>query len=176
MLALYRAGRQADALSAYQRARDVLDAELGLAPSAELRGLQQAILQQRPDLRAPVRVPAPRLLPRPAGRPLPLRLTTFLGRDDDLLRIERLLRGHRLVTVIGPGGVGKTSLALEVARTVADGFPDGIAVVRLAGVADPPQVPDAVLTALDVRDAPTTTAEDQLLGHLRDRVVLLVLD
>ena len=79
MLALYRAGRQADALAAYQRARALLDTELGLAPSAELRGLQQAILQQRPGLRAPERVASgpsptatdsssassPHVLPRP---------------------------------------------------------------------------------------------------------------
>ncbi|TQN41958.1 putative ATPase [Blastococcus colisei] len=178
MLALYRAGRQAEALAAYQRARDALAADLGLEPGAELRSLQQAILQQRPDLGAPERVPAPRQAPPPpsAVRRLPLRLTSFLGRNEDLQRVAGLLHRHRLITVIGPGGVGKTSLALEVARTVAGGFPDGIGVARLAGVVDPVQVPDAVLTALDVREAPTTTAEEQLIGHLRDRAVLVVLD
>ncbi|MEX5717819.1 hypothetical protein [Geodermatophilus maliterrae] len=63
-----------------------------------------------------------------------------------------------------------------VARAVADGFPDGVGFVRLAGVTDPAQVPQAVLTALQVRDVATTTAEEQLLGHLRDRAALLVLD
>jgi predicted ATPase/DNA-binding SARP family transcriptional activator len=179
MLALYRSGRQADALSAYQRARGVLDAQLGLAPSAGLRTLQQAILQQRPELQAPEQVRPPR--PVPAGPPtatprLPLRLTSFLGREEDLRRVRQLLNGHRLVTVLGPGGVGKTSLALEVARAATDDFRDGVGIIRLAGVVHPDEVPQAVLAGLDVRDAPTTTAEDQLLGHLRDRAVLLVLD
>src|SRR4051794_18412596 len=189
MLALYRAGRQADALAAYQRARTVLDAELGLAPSAELRELQEAILQQRPDLAAPARVataPSPEAaLPagtatKPARPRLPARLTSFLGRGADLQRVGDLLRTARLVTVTGPGGVGKTSLALEATRAAAerdgDGDGDDVGFVRLAGVTDPAQVPAAALAALGIRDVATATADDQLLGHLRDRAVLLVLD
>ncbi|SDM08453.1 Predicted ATPase [Geodermatophilus siccatus] len=177
MLALYRAGRQADALTAYRRARTVLDAELGLEPSAELRELQEAILQQRPDLAAPaVTSPAPgTTAPQRAPLRLPARLTSFLGRETDLRRVVDLLLTARLVTVTGPGGVGKTSLALEAARAAADRL-GGVAFVRLAGVTDPEQVPSAVLAALELRDAATATAEDQLLGHLRDRAVLLVLD
>jgi predicted ATPase/DNA-binding SARP family transcriptional activator len=183
MLALYRAGRQADALAAYQRARAVLDADLGLSPGAELRDLQEAILRQDPGLRPPARPPAPPVgspLSAPSatepGRRLPPRLTSFLGRDADLQRLGELLGTARLVTVTGPGGVGKTSLALEAARAAADRFPDGVAFVRLAGVTDPVQVPQAVLAALEIRDVATATAEDQLLGHLRNRAVLLVLD
>ncbi|MEX5720773.1 ATP-binding protein [Geodermatophilus maliterrae] len=180
MLALYRAGRQADALAAYQRARAVLDAELGLAPGADLRGLQEAILQQRPDLEGPdraVAVPSTPPAPPPtAARPLPPRLTSFLGRERDLHRVAALLRSHRLVTVTGPGGVGKTSLALEAARAAAGGFGDGVGFVRLSGVTDAAQVAPAVLAALEVRDVPTATAEDRVLGHLGGRAVLLVLD
>ncbi|SNR90716.1 BTAD domain-containing putative transcriptional regulator [Blastococcus mobilis] len=176
MLALYRAGRQADALAAYQRARAVLDAELGLAPGAELRGLQEAILQQRADLRAPARVTTAPAPPPRGARTLPPRLTSFLGREDDLQRVGALLQVHRLVTVTGPGGVGKTSLAVEAARGAGAGVPDGIGFARLAGVTDPGQVPHAVLAAFDVRDVPTATAEDQLLGHLRERAALVVLD
>jgi predicted ATPase/DNA-binding SARP family transcriptional activator/tetratricopeptide (TPR) repeat protein len=189
MLALYRAGRQADALAAYQRARAVLDAELGLEPSGELRDLQDAILQQRSDLQAPPRPTAASIpeaavpveaAPPPAAPRLPARLTSFLGREADLRRVGELLRSARLVTVTGPGGVGKTSLALEAARAAAAGEPDlapaDVAFVRLAGVTDPAQVPAAVLAALQIRDVATATAEDQLLGHLRKRNVLLVLD
>ena len=175
MLALYRAGRQAEALAAYQRARAVLDAELGLEPSEELRALERAILQQRPDLRAPARAAPVR--PRPSrARRFPPRLTSFLGRDEDEARVGALLRAHRLVTVTGPGGVGKTSLAVEVARAAEDDFADGVGFVRLAGVAEEAEVPMAALSALDVRDVPTATAEEQVLGHLRDREVLLLLD
>jgi predicted ATPase/DNA-binding SARP family transcriptional activator len=180
MLALYRAGRQGDALTVYQRARNVLDAELGLAPGAELRELQEAILQQRADLQAPIRAVstvAPTVVAQPttASR-LPPRLTSFLGREEDLRRISELLRGHRLVTVTGPGGVGKTSLAVEAARAGSNSFRDGVGLVRLAGVTDTSQIAQAALAALDVRDVPTATADDQLLGHLRDRTVLLLLD
>jgi predicted ATPase/DNA-binding SARP family transcriptional activator len=179
MLALYRAGRQADALAAYQRARTVLDAELGLEPSAELRSLQEAILQQRPDLAGPARAataPAPDASATPVRPRLPARLTSFLGRGADLQRVGELLRTARLLTVTGPGGVGKTSLALEAARAATDHFGDGVGFVRLAGVTDPNQVSSAVLAALGIRDVATATAEDQLLGTLRDRAVLLLLD
>jgi predicted ATPase/DNA-binding SARP family transcriptional activator len=180
MLALYRTGRQADALAAYQRARTLLDAELGLAPGAELRGLQEAILQQRPDLAAPDQGASTRASKAPAPTPvrhrLPARLTSFLGRESDLRRVGELLHTARLVTVTGPGGVGKTSLALEAARAAAERFGDGLAFVRLAGVTDPGQMSSAVLAALEIRDVATATADDQLLGHLRDRSVLLVLD
>jgi DNA-binding SARP family transcriptional activator len=98
MLALYRAGRQADALTAYQRARAVLDAELGLTPGAELRDLQEAILQQRADLTPPARVattPAAPSTPRAVPRALPPRLTSFLGREAELRRVAALLQAHR---------------------------------------------------------------------------------
>ena len=97
VLALYRAHRQADALAAYRRARDLLSAELGLEPGEELRRLEEAVLRQE--------VPA---APPPARHNLPAPLTSFVGREQDLARLERLLGEARLVTLTGTGGTGKT--------------------------------------------------------------------
>src|SRR6185436_16495230 len=106
---------------------------------------QEAILQQRADLAAPalaVSTPAREAAAPERIRPrLPTRLTSFLGRDADLHRVIELLQTARLVTVTGPGGVGKTSLALEATRAAAERFGDGVGFVRLAGVSDPDQVP-----------------------------------
>ncbi|HEU4425380.1 MAG TPA: BTAD domain-containing putative transcriptional regulator, partial [Pilimelia sp.] len=170
MLALYRSGRQANALAAYQRTRTVLDTELGLDPSVELRQLEQAILRQDPKLAAPAQEPTA------VSPPLPGRLTSFIGRSRELDQVAELIAEHRLVTLTGPGGVGKTSVAFEVARA-ADGYPDGVWLVRLASVPDGDRLAGAVADALGVRhDGSVLPADDQLLRHLRDGVALLVLD
>jgi predicted ATPase/DNA-binding SARP family transcriptional activator len=107
ILALYRSGRQADALEAYRAARETLDNELGLKPTADLHELECKILQHDPSLEL-VEAAAPTVLPRPPTR--------IIGRADDLAAIHALLREEaQVVTLVGPGGVGKTRLALEVA-------------------------------------------------------------
>jgi len=128
MLALYRGGRQADALAAYRRARTVLDAELGLEPGPELRRLEEAILQHDPSLGPPpdrivepppepecVRLPLPRPLRSPTGVP-------FVGRALELSRLRELWLqtegGSRAVFVAGEAGIGKTRLAAELAQSV----------------------------------------------------------
>jgi len=111
MLALYRAGRQADALTAYSQCRTVLDTELGIEPSNRLRDLQVAVLEQRPELQWQ---PATRRLTR---RWLPLRNPRFFGRADLVSGIVRQLEDNMLVAVCGLGGTGKTVLALEIAHT-----------------------------------------------------------
>src|SRR5947209_8572472 len=110
-LARYRAERQADALAAYRRARDMLADELGLEPGEELRRLEQAVLRQE--------VPA---APPPARHNLPAPLTSFLGREQDLAKLDRLLGPARLVTLTGTGGTGKTRLAVEAGARVAGWF------------------------------------------------------
>jgi predicted ATPase/DNA-binding SARP family transcriptional activator/tetratricopeptide (TPR) repeat protein len=169
MLALYRSGRQADALTAYQRLRRTLDDELGLEPSAELRSLEQAILRQDAKLNPPARV-------RPtAQHNLPARLTSFVGRDRDLDEVRDLLRTNRLVTLTGPGGAGKTSLAIEAAARVTDRYGDGVWLIRLAGVTDPAHVAQAFADTVGVPDG-SGTVEDRLARFLCERACLLLVD
>jgi predicted ATPase/class 3 adenylate cyclase len=109
---------------------------------------------------------------------LPTAPTPILGRDDDAARVAQLLAGHRLVTLTGPGGVGKTRLALHLAELLRDDFPDGVAFVPLAEVRDPELVPDEIARALALPTASYSGAAGiaRLADHLRDRRALLILD
>ncbi|NRQ30273.1 AAA family ATPase [Nonomuraea sp. NN258] len=139
--ALYAAGQQAEALAAYERTRARLADELGIDPSPELAELRLAILRQRPELTAGRRTNRTNLRAQ---------LTSFVGREDDLARLAAAVGESRLVTVIGPGGAGKTRLAAEAAaQQQADG---GVWLVELGGVTDPFDVASAVLRAIGTRE------------------------
>lgn len=166
MLALYRAGRQADALAAYRQAREILNRELGLEPTEELRRLEQAILLHE----------VPERQPPEERRSLPASVTSFVGRATELAELESLLAEKRLVTLTGVGGVGKTRLALEAAARAAREMPDGVVFVDLAGLADPTLVPRHVARALDLREEPDRQSVEQLAAALREPDLLLVLD
>ena len=131
MLALYRSGRQADALEAYRHAREVLVEQLGIEPGADLHDLHEAILAHDPAIDAP---PAPQSLPGVRALPAPPNRT--IGRAHELEAIgERLQSGSlRLLTLTGPGGVGKTRLAIEAARSAEGNFADGARFVPLAAL------------------------------------------
>jgi predicted ATPase/DNA-binding SARP family transcriptional activator len=155
--ALHLSGRQGEAFAGYHALRERLAEELGADPGPELAELHRAMLAQGP---------AP---PRPAPR-LPAALDELIGREDAVDQGRALLAGHRLVTLTGPGGVGKTRLAVEIAsRSLAD-HPDGVWMVELTA---PDDVAEQVASVLGLREEPGGTP---LADALRGRRALLVLD
>jgi predicted ATPase/DNA-binding SARP family transcriptional activator len=174
MRALYRSGRQTDALAAFREGRRRLNDELGLEPSPELRRLEQAVLRQDPSLETPAEPEAPRER-RPA---VPLPATPLVARAADVDAVAYLLvdERQRLVTLSGPGGVGKTRLALELAHGLADRFDDGGAFVSLAEVAEADDVPARIAAALGVQPAAGEAIADALARFCGGPSMLLVLD
>ncbi|MFC9943463.1 BTAD domain-containing putative transcriptional regulator [Streptomyces pratensis] len=146
--ALRDAGRTAQALAAYEEVRTLLADRLGTDPGPALRTLYEGLLHQDP----PAPVPASAPLPAPAGN-LRARLTSFVGREADIADLREDLTRTRLVTLLGPGGAGKTRLSQEAAESVDPAaWPDGVWLAELAPVDDPEAVPEAVLTALGGRE------------------------
>ncbi|GAA1593015.1 BTAD domain-containing putative transcriptional regulator [Actinomadura kijaniata] len=193
MRALYLAGRQGEALESYTALRERLADELGVDPGPKLTALHQAILRQDATLlprSAPAHdhttpagptAPTASVASARAGLqapPLPAPLTPLIGRDHALAEVERLLDGARLVTLTGPGGVGKTRLAVEAAHRLSPGSPDGVWLVELAGLGAGDAVAQAVAAVPGVRDDAPDAAPlaDRLAAALRDRRPLLVLD
>jgi predicted ATPase/DNA-binding SARP family transcriptional activator len=171
MIALYRSGRQAEALAAYKDARETL-ADLGLDPSRELQELERAILNQDPSL---TRISD---TARPTGPRPPSFSTPLVGRQAELaaMRLALLDPGVRLLTLTGPGGAGKTRLALELLHGVGAEYADGAVFVPLAPVTDPDLIIPAIAQAAGVMEVSGETLETTLEAHLRHRHVLLVLD
>ncbi len=168
MVALHHDGRQTEALRAYQRAAAVLAEEAGLEPGRELRRIERAILVQDPSLDARRSWSSAAALPAP--------LTQLVGRDHERAEIRELLRTSRLVTVLGPGGVGKTAVALDVAAGMAPALSDGAVVVDLAGTADALEVAEVVSTTLGVSEAAGDDALRRTAIALQGRDLLVLLD
>jgi predicted ATPase/DNA-binding SARP family transcriptional activator len=168
MLALYRSGRQAEALTAYRSARETLDRELGLDPGPALRELERAILRQDASLELESRASRPEL-PRPG--------TVLVGRESEVAEACALLRTEtRLLTLTGPGGAGKTRLAIETGGELGRELAGGAVFVDLSATTNPELVAATVAAALEIPGQPGTPVEETLIAVLREREPLLVLD
>ncbi|MEU3463402.1 BTAD domain-containing putative transcriptional regulator [Streptomyces sp. NPDC006733] len=196
MRALYGSGRQSEALEAYEAARGELAETLGADPGPELAAVHLAVLRGDPELTPAAHAHVPRGTsptspttsmaassppPAPPGPrfALPAQLTSFVGRDEELERIGARLADGRLVTLIGPGGAGKTRIAVEAAGR----YGGEACFVELAGLTDAAEVPHAIQGALGLREAgvmpgagPAPDPVARLTAALADRPLLLVLD
>ena len=177
MLAQYRCGRQADALDTFRVMRERLVEELGADPSSALRQVHQQILDGDPGYTAavaetPVRAPV-------ATRPhagVPRRPTSFVGREDDVARVDVALGEGPLITLTGVGGVGKTRLALEAAGGVQGRFGDGAWLCELAPLEEGSAVSHAVAAALRLQQQQGLDIDATVIEYLRPRELLLVVD
>ncbi|WP_395296422.1 BTAD domain-containing putative transcriptional regulator [Kitasatospora hibisci] len=215
--ALHESGRTAEALRHYERTRRTLAEELGVDPGRQLRTLHAELLApaDHPPADRPAPAAAAPTVPGPAAEPsatstqtatpaaatpppprsagnLRTRLTSFVGREDDLAALRGALTGSRLVTLTGPGGSGKTRLSVEAGRAeqAAGRWPDGVWLAELAPLESPAAVPAAVVSALGLRETVLhtggvvaevieTRSEDplrRLVEHCGHRRMLLVLD
>jgi predicted ATPase/DNA-binding SARP family transcriptional activator len=168
MVALHRAGQSTKALELARRTRARLAEELGIDPGAELQRLEVAVLRNDPALD-----PLPRREPEEA---LPAHRTRLIGRDRDVADVVARVSSTRLVTLTGPGGVGKTRLALAAARELATSFADGVTVVPLAPVRDPNLVLPTIATSLAIKDLAGDSLRTTVQRYLSDRNPLLLLD
>ncbi len=169
MRALVADGRPAEALAAFERLRQTLADELGTDPSAALQELHLAVLRGEV---APAK-------PAPVGRDtLPAALTSFVGREDQQKRIAELLTSSRLITLVGPGGAGKTRLAIESGRTLRETGParDGIWLAELAPVVNPDDVAQAIYDGIGVREAALLERAGQSARDVIDRLVEVLSD
>jgi predicted ATPase/DNA-binding SARP family transcriptional activator len=164
MTALASAGRQAEAIRGYEQLRDRLSEELGIDPSPEVAAAYTAML--RGERAGNVRAA----------------LTSFVGRDAELARLLAMVRAHRLVTLVGPGGAGKTRLATEAARRLGAEFAGGVWIIELAPVREPDGVAGALAEALQLREvrfldlSSAGNPFDRVLDALGSKDLLLVLD
>ena len=175
-----RAGLSPHAISALERGtrtRPYPHTLRSLATALALDDDRRAVLLAAVPSRSP-RTPSPTAAPdTTAGRrELPVPATPLIGRDDDVGRVADLLRTSRLVTLSGPGGVGKTRLSLAVASAVRDRYADGVRLVELAPLLEPAQLLPAVADAVDATRDPARSVTDDIVDRLRGQHLLLVLD
>lgn len=174
MLALYRTGRQAEALRRASEFRSMLAQEVGLDPSPVVRELEAQILADDPALILEGR-PSAELRARVAA-PALLGVTSFIGRDPDVALLIEAIREQPLITITGPGGVGKTRLAMRVAGQIIDEFADGVTVVDFGALRNPAGTAQVIAQALDVQQRQHRTIEATIEEFLAPTESLLLLD
>jgi predicted ATPase len=170
MLALYRCGRQPEALHHYENYRRRLGEETGLEPGFALAELENGILTGEPELAAPASTA------RAVHTNLPQRLSSFVGRKRELTQLAQRLAEHRLVTLVGAGGIGKTSLGLRAAGDMPVAFPDGIWWIDLGPINDASLIGGTAAAVIGAELGPRRDPLGVVTTHLRNWVTLLVLD
>lgn len=174
MRAYAASGRRHEALRQYGRLEAALRQEFGAEPHCDTLRAREDILAGRVPGRLP---PAGDEKARtPGGHELPGSLTSFVGRERERSEVGRLLGASRLLTLTGPGGCGKTRLALEVARDLDHAYPNGARMAELAPLTDPESVPQAVAEALSVRERPGAPPVEAIAQAVGGKGLLLVLD
>jgi predicted ATPase/DNA-binding SARP family transcriptional activator len=181
LMQLYaQTGQRSAALRQYAECVRILDEELGLAPAEETTAFYEQIRTMPPAEAAvalgpaePIHLPVRRASPH---HNLPAQATPFIGREKELAYIKQCLAQHRLVTLTGSGGIGKTRMAIQSASEVVAEYPQGVWLVELAPVADPRLVAKAVAAVWDVREEQGRPLQITLANYLREKTLLLVPD
>jgi len=169
-------GRQGEALGQYERLREVLSRELGAGPGTDAQCLRKEIATGSVSAERPAGGRQSEELAAAGRHNLPAARTSFIGREHELVEVNRALVMTRLLTLTGTGGSGKTRLALEVARELAGAYPDGVWLVQLAGLSEGELVPQAVAGVLGTKERPGQPVTDTLVQTLRGKDMLLILD
>ena len=167
-----RAGQHSAAMKQYQTCEQILRKELNLDPQPETRALHKKI--RKGDIKQ-VRIEEKAEAIEPKHN-LPLQLSSFVGREKETDDVANLIAKHRLVTVAGVGGIGKTRLSLQVGQKLLNHYPDGAWFIRLDSLADPALAPQTVASVFDIREGPDRPVIEILMKVLHKKTTLLILD
>jgi len=167
-----QAGQQSAALKQYQTLEQTLRKELNLDPQPEIRELYKKIRKGEAKP-APIENQTNPIQPK---HNLPHQLSSFIGREKELTEITGLITKYRLVSLIGTGGMGKTSLSLQIGHKILNEYPDGSWFIGLDSLSDPDLVPQTIASVFDIRETPEQPVIEILVNFLREKTALLILD